>query len=72
MTPAARFRAALRALRWSQASLAPLLGCHPRTVQGWASVGPPEPVLAWVEAMARAIEAVPLPDVRIVAGRPSR
>lgn len=72
MTPAARFRAALATLGRSSASLAPQLRCHKRTVQSWASSGPPEPVLAWVEAMARACDEIPLPDVRIVAGRPAR
>ena len=31
--------------------------------------GPPAEILAWVEALADAVSSVPVPDVRIVAGR---
>ena len=65
----ARFAAALTTLRWSAASLAPILGCHPRTCQGWLQAGPPAEVLVWVEAMADAVSSVPVPGVKIVAGR---
>lgn len=78
MTPAGRaaqatrFRAALATLGRSAASLAPLLRCHPRTVQGWLQDRPPDAVLAWVEAGAEAWSRLPVPEVRIVAGRPRR
>ena len=64
-----RFAAGLTTLRWSAASLAPILGCHPRTCQGWLQAGPPPEVLAWVEAMADAVSSIPVPGVKIVAGR---
>ena len=64
-----RFRGALTTLGRSAASLAPLLSCHPRTCQGWLQAGPPPEVLAWVEAMADAVSSIPVPGVKIVAGR---
>lgn len=72
MTPAIRYATALATLGRSAASLAPLLHCHPRTCQGWLLDGPPPEVLAWVEAGAEAWEALPVPEVRLVAGRPRK
>lgn len=72
MTPATRFRAALATLGRSAASLAPLLRCHPRTVQGWCQAGAPDEILSWVEDGARETRAWldRMPEVRIVAGKP--
>lgn len=67
---ATRFRAALKVLGRSAASLAPLLHCHSRTAEGWLVKGPPPEVLAWVEAGAERWAELPVPQVRIVAGRP--
>ena len=64
-----RFQIALTTLGRSAASLAPLLGCHPRTCQGWLQAGPPAEILVWVEAMADAVSSIPVPGVKIVAGR---
>lgn len=72
MTPATRFHAALATLGRSAASLAPLLGCHPRTCQAWLQDGAPPEVLAWVEAGAEAWASVPVPALWFEAGRPRR
>jgi hypothetical protein len=67
---ASRYATALAALGRSAASLAPILGCHPRTCQGWLQDGPPPEILTWVERMARAVSSVPVPEIAITAGRP--
>lgn len=72
MTPAQRFAAALATLGRSAPSLAPLLRCHPRTVQGWLRNGPPDEVLAWVEAGAERWASLPVPVLRIARGQPRK
>lgn len=50
-----RLSTALDALNWSGRSLAVLLGMNERTVRRWVSGAyePPEPVLEWIEELAR-------------------
>ncbi len=66
MTPAARLRAALDALGWSQRELARRLVQDERTVRRWASGEHPcpEAVLAWLEALAAVYETMPPPRSR--------
>ena len=62
MTPD-RFRECLAALRWSQRSLAELLGVHQTTARRWATgegIVPPN-VARWLEDLAAAHQAHPLP-----------
>ena len=62
MTPA-RLRECLALLRWSQRGLADALGHSEGTVRGWARgtrTAPPN-VATWLEALAAAHAARPLP-----------
>lgn len=61
--PASRLRAALATIGWSQRSLAALVDYDDRTVRRWASgtYEPPEPLLAWLEALAEFHAAHPPP-----------
>ena len=70
MSPAHRLSAALIILGRSAASLAHPLGCTPRTCQSWLVDDPPPEVLAWVEAMAAAVAAIPNPALTFQRGRP--
>jgi hypothetical protein len=70
MTPAHRLSAALVILGRSAASLAHPLGCTPRTCQSWLVDDPPPEVLTWVEAMAAAVAAIPMPALTFQRGRP--
>lgn len=63
MTPD-RFRSCLDALRWSQRGLAEALKTHPTTVRRWATGqgSIPPNVSAWLEELAAAHEARPMPE----------
>ena len=62
MTPD-RFRECLAALHWSQRGVAEILYCDDRLVRRWAdgSEPVPEAVEHWIEELARAHQALPLP-----------
>lgn len=63
MTPD-RLRLALGLLRWSQRGLAEALECDDRLVRRWASghASVPPEVAAWLEALAAAHAAHPVPQ----------
>lgn len=58
-----RLRAILAALGWSQRGLAAILGCPDTLTRGWARGRSPVPpaVASWLERLAVAHEAEPLP-----------
>lgn len=60
---AQRLRDILALLRWSQRGLAEALDCDDRLVRRWASGdgSVPEPVAEWLEALAKAHAAIPVP-----------
>ena len=62
-TPAARLRAAVEALRWSNADLAALTGVSVSTARRWVvgAAPVPEPVLAWVVDVADVLDHWPPP-----------
>jgi len=62
MTPG-RLRHCLKILRWSEAELADALGLEITAVKTWIDGReyPPLVVAAWLEALAKVHQAVPLP-----------
>lgn len=73
-TPGAarRYTAALAALGRLPVSLMAPVNVGKTTVYQWAKTGPPANVLAWLEAMASACAAVPVPVVAETRGRKPR
>jgi hypothetical protein len=65
-----RYRAALEALGRTPSSLASVFPVTSRTVRGWNQIGPPPEVLAWLEACAQAVRAIPVPLLTERRGRP--
>lgn len=58
-----RLRACLALLHWSQRGLADILDTHPTTVRRWATGEGTIPISVgnWLEGLARAHTAAPLP-----------